>query len=116
MDENTLYPPFLLTFEIFNFNVHNYLVDFGASVKLMPLSVSKKINAKWDKIDVQIIQLDKTLFHEVGELRDVLIHLSSDDRVHQCIIIVVVDIPKSYGIFLGKYCSSKLQRYFAIYW
>ena len=38
------HPPFLLTFEIFNHNVHNFLVDSGASVNVMPISVSKKIN------------------------------------------------------------------------
>jgi hypothetical protein len=31
-------PPFLLTYEIFNFNVHNCLVDFGASSNIMPYS------------------------------------------------------------------------------
>ena len=39
-------PQFLPTFEIFNHNVHNYLVDSGASVNVMPLSVYKKINGK----------------------------------------------------------------------
>ena len=38
-------PPFLLTFEIFNHNVHNCLVDSGASVNVMPISVCKK--DKW---------------------------------------------------------------------
>ena len=37
-------PPFLLTFEIFNHNVHNCLVDSGASFNVMPLSVCKNIN------------------------------------------------------------------------
>ena len=37
-------PPFLLTFEIFNHNVHNYLVDSGASVNVMLLLVCKMIN------------------------------------------------------------------------
>ena len=37
-------PPFLLTFEIFNHNMHNCLVDSGASVNVMPISVCKKIN------------------------------------------------------------------------
>jgi len=44
-----------VTFEIFNYNVHNCLVDFGASVNVIPLSVAKKINEKWDKTDAQII-------------------------------------------------------------
>ena len=34
-------PPFLLTFEIFNLNVHNLLVDFGASYRIIPYDVSK---------------------------------------------------------------------------
>ena len=31
-------PTFLLTFEIFNYNVHNCLVESGASINVMPLS------------------------------------------------------------------------------
>ena len=95
MDVNTLYPPFLLTFEIFNFNVHNCLVYFGASVNIMPLSIAKKINAKWEKTDAQMIHLDNTHVQEIGELRYIIIHLSSNGRVHQCINIVIVDIPES---------------------
>ena len=39
-------PAFLLTFDIFNYNVHNCLVDSGASVNVMPLLVYKKINGQ----------------------------------------------------------------------
>ena len=39
-------PPFLLTFEIFNRNVHNCLVDSRASSNVMPYSVCKKLNAQ----------------------------------------------------------------------
>ena len=39
-------PTFLLTFEIFNYNVHNCLVDLGALVNVMPLLVYKKINGQ----------------------------------------------------------------------
>ena len=38
-------PPFLLTFEIFNRNVHNCMVDSGASSNVMPLSVWNKLNS-----------------------------------------------------------------------
>ena len=38
--------PFLLTFEIFKLNVHNCLVDFGASSNVMPYSICKKLNAE----------------------------------------------------------------------
>ena len=39
-------PPFLLTFEIFNRNVHNYLVNSRDSSNVMPFSVCKKLNAQ----------------------------------------------------------------------
>lgn len=55
LDVSTLCPPFTLMLKIFNYNVHNCLVDSGASVNVMPLFVENKINAKWDKTDAQII-------------------------------------------------------------
>lgn len=46
LDANTLFPPFLLTFEIFSYNVHNCLVNSGASMNVIILSIAKKVNAK----------------------------------------------------------------------
>ena len=43
-EEKTDTPPFLLTLEMLNHNVHNCLVDSGSSVNVMPLEVCKKIN------------------------------------------------------------------------
>lgn len=85
----------MVTFEIFNFNVHNCLVDSGALVKIIPLSVTNKINVEWDKKNSQMILLDKTHVHATGELRYVIIRLPSYGRVHQCINIVILDIPES---------------------
>jgi len=36
--------PFLLTFEVFNKNLHNYLVDFGASSNIFPRTIYVKLN------------------------------------------------------------------------
>lgn len=44
---NSLCPPLLLSFEIFNSNFHNCLVDFGASVNVIPLSIARRINTQW---------------------------------------------------------------------
>lgn len=43
-EENSNFPPFLLSFEIFNCNVHNFLVDSRTTTNFMPLSIPKKIN------------------------------------------------------------------------
>ena len=61
-------PPFLLTFEILNHNVHNFLVDSGLEVNVMPLSVCKKINGQPKQPTWQVTQLDRTNVKVVGEM------------------------------------------------
>jgi hypothetical protein len=109
-------PPFLLTFEIFNRNVHNCMVDSGASSNVMPWSVCQKINAEVEPSSLKIIQLDRTDVKVMGELKNVLIRLSSNPKVHQFIDIIVVDIPEVYGIFLSRDWSEQLHGYFATDW
>ena len=75
-------PPFLLTFEIFNRNVHNCMVDSGASSNVMPLSVCKNMNATWEACPIQIVQLDRSKVKVVGRLKNVLLILYADPRIH----------------------------------
>lgn len=51
-EENYVCPPFLLSFESFNYNVHKFLVDSSTSNNVMPLSIAKNINAQWRKTSV----------------------------------------------------------------
>jgi hypothetical protein len=53
-------PLFLLTFEFFNINFHNCLVDSGSYSNVMPLSICKKLNEFPLKSDKHVIQLDIT--------------------------------------------------------
>lgn len=109
-------PPFLLTFEIFNNNVHNCMVDFGASSNVMHFSVCQKLNVVPKKSNIQIVQLDISKVRVMGEMKNVLIRLSVDFRVHQTIDILVVDISEAYVLLLRRDWSSQLNDYFAINW
>jgi hypothetical protein len=108
--------PFLLTYEIFNQNVHNFLIDSGASLNVMPYSVCKKLNEEPHMRGTKIIQLDISHVKVFGELKDVLIWLSSNSKVHQTIDIIVVDIPETYGVILSRDWLAKLNRYFSTNW
>jgi hypothetical protein len=110
--EKPFVPPFLLTFEIFNRNLHNCLVDSGASSKVMPLSVCKKLNVDPLKSDKHVIQLDRTQVKVIGELKDMMIRISTHSMLVQVIDIIVVDIPEAYGLLLSRDWSEKLNRYF----
>lgn len=95
-------PPFLLSFKIFNQNVHNYLVDVGASLNVMPFSICKKLNATPLKSSIHIIQLEITEVKVKVELKDVLIVFFVNPGIHQTIDIIVVDISESYGVLLSR--------------
>jgi hypothetical protein len=49
----------------------------------------------------------------MGELKDFMIRLAFDPRVHQVIDIGVVHIPESYDLLLNKDWSAKLKGYFS---
>ena len=61
--------------------MHNCLVDSGASVNVIPLLVCKKINGQPKPSTWQVLQLDRTAVKVIGEMKDVLIRLSADERV-----------------------------------
>jgi len=105
-------PPFLLMFEVFNINLHNCLVDSGASSNVMPLSICKKLNAVLLKSDKHVIQLDRTQVKVIGELKDAMIKMDTNPKFVQVIDIIVVDIPKDYGMLLSQDWSEKLNGYF----
>ena len=92
------------------------MVDSSASSNLMPLSVCQKINAKVQPSSLKIIQLDRTNVKVIGELKNVLVRLCSDPKVHQIIDIIVVNIPEVYSLFFRRDWSEQLHGYFAIDW
>jgi hypothetical protein len=73
--------------------MHNCMVDSGETSNIMPWSICQKINAEVEPCTLKIIQLDRTDVKVIGELRNVLIRLSSNPKFHQVIDIIVVDIP-----------------------
>lgn len=75
-------PTISLNFYIYNYKVHNYLVDYGAWMNVMSLYVCKKINYKLEKIDANIVQLDRSQVQVTWELNNVFITLSSNSWVN----------------------------------
>jgi hypothetical protein len=99
--ERPFVPPFLLTFEVFNKNLHNFLVHSRASSNVMTLSICKKLNATPLKSYKRVIQLDRTQVKVIGELKYFMIRISTHPKFSQVIDIIVVDIPEDYGMFLS---------------
>ena len=82
----------------------------------MPYSMCKNINVQPQRCNTKIIQLDKLDLKVMGELKDVLIQLTSNSKVNQTIDFIVVDILEAYGVILSKDWSTNLNGYFTIDW
>ena len=52
----------------------------------------------------------------IGEMEDVLIRLSANEKVCQYIDIVVADIPDFYALILSQDWSARLDGYFTSDW
>jgi hypothetical protein len=52
----------------------------------------------------------------VGELKDVMIRITTHPKFVQVIDIIVVDIPEAYGLLLSRDWSEKLNAYFSTDW
>lgn len=96
-------PPFLLTFEVFNKNLHNCRGDSRASSNMLPITVCDKLNVQPQKFVVRIVQLDLSQVEVVWELNQVTMRLSSNPKVFQVIDILVADILEFYGLILSRH-------------
>ena len=52
----------------------------------------------------------------VGEIKNVILTLSVDPRIHQTIGIVIADIPGAYIMWLSRDWLEKIKGYFSIEW
>jgi hypothetical protein len=114
--ENPFVPPFLLTFKVFNRNLHNCLVDSGASSNVIPLAICNKLGDFPLISDKHVIQLDKTQVKVMGELKDVMIRIVTHPNFVQIIDVIVVDIPEAYGLLLSRDWSEMMNGYFITDW
>ena len=70
----------------------------------------------WESFPTQIVQLDRSRVKYLGELKNVLLTLSVDPRIHQTMDIVVADVPETYGMWLSRDWFEKLKGYFSTDW
>ena len=74
-------PPFLLSIRIYGKNLHNFLIDLGASCNVMPLSIAQRLGVNPQPSNRVVIQLDKKEVKLIDVLKDVRIQLTIDPRI-----------------------------------
>ena len=107
-------PPFLLSIRIYGKNLHNCLIDLGASCNVMPLSIAQKLGVTPQPSNRVLIQLDNIEVKVIGVLKDVRIQLTIDPWIQDVIDIHVVDIPETYGLLLSREWMKCLKGQFSM--
>ena len=82
----------------------------------MPLEVCKNINGQPESTPWEVTQLDSTGVKVVGEMKNVLIHFSANNKICQFIDIMVDDILGGYGLILNRDWSARLKGHFTLDW
>ena len=65
--------PFLLSIKIYGKNLHNCLIDLGASCNVIPLSIVQRLGVNPQPSNRVVIQLDKIEVKVIDVLKDVWI-------------------------------------------
>lgn len=107
---------FLLTYEIYNRNPHNCLIDLGASSNIMLALVCSKLNIEPQNSAIHIVQLDRIKVQVLGEINSITIRLSADLRMVQRIDILIANILELYGLILSRDWSEKIHGYISTDW
>ena len=73
--------PFFLSIRVYGKNLHNFLIDLGASCNIMPSSIAQRLGVSHQPSNQVVIQLDKIEEKVIGVLKDVWIQLTFDPQI-----------------------------------
>ena len=79
-------PLFLLSIRIYGKNIHNCIINLGASFNVIPLSIAQSLGVIPQPSNQIVIQLDKTEVKVIGVLKDVRIQLTIDQEFQTSLI------------------------------
>jgi len=101
--------PFYITIENHDFTLHNCLVDNGATNNIMPLSVMEVMGmgcTKSYETGESIYAIDSSKVPSYAEIKDFCAWITATPHITTIFTIIVVDLPPSYGVMLGRdWCS-----------
>jgi hypothetical protein len=107
-------PPFYITIENHEVVLHNCLIDSGATNNIMPLSVMQALRMECTRhyeTGESIYAIDSRKVPAYGEIKYFCAWISATPHITIVFTIVVVDLPPTYGVVLGRDWSSMIGGY-----
>ena len=107
-------PPFYISIENHDVALHNCLVDIGVTNNIMPFTVMEALGmscTKYYEIDEIIYSIDSRKVPTYREIKDLYAWITTTPHIITVFNIIVVDLPPSYGVVLGRDWSSMIGGY-----
>jgi hypothetical protein len=106
--------PFYISIENHVVSLHSCLVDMSATNNIMSLVVMEALGmscTKYYETVESIYAIDSRKVPSYGEIKDFYSWITTTPHIITVFNIIVVDLPLSYGIVLGRYWKSMIQGY-----
>jgi hypothetical protein len=107
-------PPFYISIENHDVALHNCLVDTGVTNNIMPLAVMDALGmsfTKYYETGESIFAIDSRTVPAYGGIKYFYAWITIAPHIITVFNIVVVDIPPTYGVVLGRYWMSMIDGY-----
>jgi hypothetical protein len=107
-------PPFYISVENHDVALHNCLVDTGATNNIMSLAVMEALGmscTKYCKTGESIYAIDSRQVPAYGEIKEFYAWITVAPHIITIFNIIMVDLPPTYGVVLGRYWSSMIEIY-----
>ena len=88
-------PPFYVTIIIGKYLVHNYMIDLGPTILVMPKKIAGQLGLKYETLEKGVFQLDGTAIEMVGIMRNLDLTLHSCPSFSIPMDIYIIDLISS---------------------
>ena len=96
------HPPFYLTLHINNLLLHNYMLDSGVAMNVMPLGIMKEMGLEITRPYGNVCGIDSRGIQAYGLIKNLKVDLFACPDLNTMMDVVVIDLPPVYDIFLSK--------------
>jgi hypothetical protein len=102
-------PPFYVSLKIHDLNLHNAVLDSGASHNLMLKVVMDELGLEVTRPYKDLFSFDSRKVKCLGLIKDLVVSLAQIPAKNMVMDIVVADIPPKFGMLLSRSWVAKLK-------
>jgi hypothetical protein len=102
-------PPFYVSLKFHDMTLHNTMLDFSTSHKLMPKSIMNDLGLDITRPYKNLFSFDSRKVKCLGLIKDLVMSLAQIPSKNMVMDVVMADIPPNFGMLLSRSWTAKLK-------